>query len=83
MTQDSLDSKVHGANMGANWVLSASDGPHVGPVNFGLVMVLTSANATYQHFSAHFLYFLFLHELNNTPTVGKPNVLPRPKLLLL
>ena len=25
------DSKVHGANMGSTWVLSASDGPHVGP----------------------------------------------------
>ena len=25
------DSKVHGANMGPNWVLSAPDGPHVGP----------------------------------------------------
>ena len=27
------DSKVHGANMGPNWVLSAPDGPHVGPIN--------------------------------------------------
>ena len=25
------DSNVHGANMGPTWVLSASDGPHVGP----------------------------------------------------
>ena len=25
------DSKVHGANMGRTWVLSAPDGPHVGP----------------------------------------------------
>ena len=25
------DSKVHGANMGLTWVLSAPDGPHVGP----------------------------------------------------
>ena len=25
------DSKVHGANMGPTWVLSAPDGPHVGP----------------------------------------------------
>ena len=28
------DSKVHGANMGPTWVLSAPDGPHVGPMNF-------------------------------------------------
>ena len=27
------DSKVHGANMGRTWVLSAPDGPHVGPMN--------------------------------------------------
>ena len=27
------DSKVHGANMGPIWVLSAPDGPHVGPMN--------------------------------------------------
>ena len=30
------DSKVHGANMGPNWVLSASDGPHVGPMNLAI-----------------------------------------------
>ena len=28
--------KVHGANMGPNWVLSAPDGPHVGPMNFDI-----------------------------------------------
>ena len=27
------DSKVHVANMGPTWVLSAPDGPHVGPTN--------------------------------------------------
>ena len=27
------DSNVHGANMGPTWVLSAPDGPHVGPMN--------------------------------------------------
>ena len=27
------NSKVHGANMGPTWVLSAADGPHVGPMN--------------------------------------------------
>ena len=37
------DSKVRGANMGPTWVLSAPDGPHVGPMNLairgGFVMV--------------------------------------------
>ena len=30
------DSKVHGANMGPIWILSAPDGPHVGPMNLGI-----------------------------------------------
>ena len=30
------DRKVHGANMGPTWVLSAPDGPHVGPMNFAI-----------------------------------------------
>ena len=30
------DSKVHGANMGPTWVLSAPYGPHVGPMNLAL-----------------------------------------------
>ena len=30
------DRKVHGANIGPNWVLLAPDGPHVGPVNLGI-----------------------------------------------
>ena len=30
----SPDSKSHGTNMGPVWVLSAPDGPHVGPMNF-------------------------------------------------
>ena len=30
------DKKVHGANMGPTWVLSAPDGPHVGPMNLAI-----------------------------------------------
>ena len=30
------DSKVHWANMGLTWVLSAPDGSHVGPMNFAI-----------------------------------------------
>ena len=30
------DSKVHGANMGPIWVLSAPDGPHGGPMNLAI-----------------------------------------------
>ena len=34
--QDIPDSKVHGANIGPTWVLSAPDGPHVGPMNLAI-----------------------------------------------
>ena len=30
------DSKVHVANMGPTWVLSAPDEPHVGPMNLAI-----------------------------------------------
>ena len=33
---DNSEKKVHGANMGPTWVLSAPDGPHVGPMNFAI-----------------------------------------------
>ena len=30
------DNKVHAANMGPNWALSARDGPYVGPMNLAI-----------------------------------------------
>ena len=38
------DNKVHGANMGPTWVLSAPDEPHVGPMN--LVIRDSTSEAT-------------------------------------
>ena len=36
-TEESFpDSKVHGANIGPTWVLSAPDGPHVVPTNLAI-----------------------------------------------
>ena len=35
------DSKVHGANMGPTWVLSAPDGPHVGLMNLAIRNMLS------------------------------------------
>ena len=32
----SPDSKIHGSDMGPTWVLSAPDGPHVGPMNLAI-----------------------------------------------
>ena len=34
------ESKVHGANIGPTWVLSATDGPHVGPMNLAVLGAL-------------------------------------------
>ena len=35
------DSKIHGANMGPTWVLSAPDGHHVGPMNLsGIILMM-------------------------------------------
>ena len=34
--QSNPDIKVHGANMGPTWILSAPDGPRVGPMNFAI-----------------------------------------------
>ena len=36
LTHHGPDSKVHEASMGPTWVLSASGGPHVGPMNLGI-----------------------------------------------
>ena len=34
------DSKVHGAHMGPTWDLSAPGGPHVGPMNFAIRVII-------------------------------------------
>ena len=36
MKKGTPDSKVHGANMGRTWVLSAPDGLQVGPMNLAI-----------------------------------------------
>ena len=38
------DSKVHGANRGPTWVLSAPDGPHVGPKNLAIREMMHSTH---------------------------------------
>ena len=36
------DSKIHGANTGPTWVLLAPDGPHVGPMNLAIRVIVSS-----------------------------------------
>ena len=47
------DSKVHGANMGPIWGRQDPGGPHVGPMNFALWVMLQNVNVQlpwlYQH----------------------------------
>ena len=38
------DSKVHGANMGPTWVLSAPRGPNVGPMNLAIRVCILCMN---------------------------------------
>ena len=45
------DGKVHGAIMGPTWVLSAPDGPHVGPMN----LAIREAIADYTSILPHYL----------------------------
>ena len=40
LQQMNPDSKVHGANMGPTWVLSAPGGHHVGPMNLAIKEVM-------------------------------------------
>ena len=40
------DNKAHGTNMGTTWVLSAPDGPHVGPMNLAIREFTSATNRT-------------------------------------
>ena len=40
------DSNVHGINMGPTWVLSAPDGPHAGPMNLAIRVILKFSSSS-------------------------------------
>ena len=48
------DSKFHGANMGPTSVLSAPDGPHIGPMNLAI--------RVYHDLNLHSLSFFFMNQ---------------------
>ena len=60
---DYPDSKVHGAKMGPNWVLSAPDGPHVGPMNFAIRVILSENDIIWSLVLLHIFhgFYNFLH----------------------
>ena len=78
MISQSPDSKVHGANMGPTWVLSAPAGPHVGPMN--LVIWVICYDITVYPIELHVFSSLSLHWRHNEPD-GVSNHQPRDCLL--
>ena len=70
---DFPDSKVHWANMGPTWVLSAPDGPHVGPMNLAIRVVLLQL-ITWPHSDTLIIGYLFISNhiaLWKAATLGK------------
>ena len=57
------DSTVHGTNMGPTWVLSAPDGPHVGPMNLDIRL---STRLQCLPLSHHYFLLCFLHPVLQT-----------------
>ena len=53
------DNKIHGANMGPTWVLSAPDGHHVGPMNLAIRVVTLSAEFSMPRFIPE--YIILVH----------------------
>ena len=66
---DIPDSKVHGANMGPTWVLSAPDGPHVGLMNFAIRVDFQSKAymITSLQLEIHFHYKYMIGYASTTP----------------
>ena len=64
------DSKVHGTNMGPTWVLSAPDGPYVGPMNLAIRVFFRSG-------SCWLVMILYADEVNlfNWTGVGEKKML--------
>ena len=59
------DNKAQGANMGPTWVLSAPDGPHVGPMNLAIRVALycSSSAATTLSIKDSLVVLLFENKL--------------------
>ena len=63
------DNKVHWVNMGPTWVLSAPDGPHVGPMN--LAVRVGSIKVQWDKMVC--LEFIQSHTISKTYTLGNTN----------
>ena len=72
ITDINPDSKVHGANMGPTWDLSAPDGPHVGPMNLAIreeIILAIFHKEIWKHWIKHHLNGL-VQERHNPHELG-------------
>ena len=60
VVKNTPDSKVHGANMGPTWVLSAPDGPHAGPMNFAIRDTLVKYDSFFM-----FVAFMYIQHVKS------------------
>ena len=67
---DTPDSKIHGANMGPTWVLSAPDGPHVCPMKLAIRDVINGTHHMMTTSNGNFSLLLVLCE-GNPPVTHK------------
>ena len=63
------DSKVHEANMGPTWDLSAPDGPHVGPMNLA-IRVCHGTHIRQSYFSGNMNWWYKQNKTSQTKTVS-------------
>ena len=60
------DSKVHGASMGPTWALSVPDGPHVGPMNLAIrVLIQKSEYRLHGFYDTECRWWFFRHRSNS------------------
>ena len=62
------DSTVHGANLGPTWVLSAPDGPHVGPMNLAIRVVIQYCSLIF----VDLIWWPHFHHWQSFPHLSSP-----------
>ena len=64
------DNKIHGANMGPTWVLSAPDGPHVGPLYLAIRVFMSWHQSAHISLLLHYWPFVMgIHHSSFIPLI--------------
>ena len=66
------DSKVHGANTGPTWVLSAPDRPHVGPMNLAIRFYISTHMLYWRIFSCVNVGIHMINQSSETLSLNPP-----------